>query len=238
MAVWSCPACLAGLQCSPPCASLAQPFLPQPSVMVRPGSHVPLCPPCTFCLSCRELRQAWRKACGLACSLLFQALAATDTQRWHSESCDSRLSGRDSAGRTREKRVEAVRRCPPCRAPGRDGEQERPGTARTEGGGAAGGRGELQVHLEWRCCPWSSGGRGRIPAGATCGSSVHPAGGLCSAPPSTGRCHPPPGVPRGTPGPRPRPAHPGTGVERGQVGPSSKSLVSCLLPFQTAFLVT
>ena len=71
-----------------------------------------LCLPLTFCLSSQEPRQAWRIACGMACSLLFPAWVVTDTQSWHSVSCGSHSPGRDPrAVRAREKKQSRM----PCR---------------------------------------------------------------------------------------------------------------------------
>lgn len=50
------------------------------------GPRSPVCPSRTFCLSSQELRQAWRIACGMACSLLFPACVVTSMQTWQSDS--------------------------------------------------------------------------------------------------------------------------------------------------------
>lgn len=55
-------------------------------------------------------------ACGVACSLLFQARVVTDTQSWHSESGGSHSCGREPrAGRAAEEAVRcALQKCRPC----------------------------------------------------------------------------------------------------------------------------
>lgn len=64
-----------------------KPFLGSPLYWGQAqGPKPPACPSLTFCLSSQELRQAWRIACGMACSLLFPACVLTNMQTWHSDS--------------------------------------------------------------------------------------------------------------------------------------------------------
>lgn len=76
----------------------------QPSTSGSPWVPSPTaCLPLTFCRSSQVPRQAWRIACGVACSLLFPAWVVTNMQSWQSESCGSHSPGTDPrAGRARE----------------------------------------------------------------------------------------------------------------------------------------
>ena len=85
--------CLGNLSWTQPSTS-GSPWVPSPTARL----------PLTFCLSSQVPRQAWRIACGMACSLLFPAWVVTNMQSWQSESCGSHSPGRDPrAGRAREK---------------------------------------------------------------------------------------------------------------------------------------